>query len=411
MAQIEDLLLGRMDNVITLSGDFAQMMYNICNGSTSNMANINNAGGVHGWIIPDYDKCHLIGNSLRFVVCQIWYAVGDYATIPADAPKAKVSGMDTYFYIDTTYRGEFSCSVRDVNGVTVTLKSDGMKTNYKGVLIYEGGAFAGAQFDVAFFARNYFKRLPWLYGTMFTKIFFSPLLDNTPIYVFNGVAQQGESSQKDWLSGGIADQYTYILLSRQVVVMPWESEVSDADNRPMISVLVRYSTGASMVLSEQFFTPMTATDVADLNAMLGSNVIKFQPVCGGIAVRWINDLGGIDSYVFPLRNAKKRKAKTKGWIDVYSPDPYDVKDTLKIYDIEVGDTIKVGVDNMPREIYEALQYLAISPSIAMYFPNVSVPENRWQAVSVETCEVTENEESNSMHYEITFNLPKPNLQL
>jgi hypothetical protein len=88
-----------------------------------------------------------------------------------------------------------------------------------------------------------------------------------------------------------------------------------------------------------------------------------------------------------------------------------VKDTLKIYDIEVGDTIKVGVDNMPREIYEALQYLAISPSIAMYFPNVSVPENRWQAVSVETCEVTENEESNSMHYEITFNLPKPNLQL
>ena len=66
---------------------------------------------------------------------------------------------------------------------------------------------------------------------------------------------------------------------------------------------------------------------------------------------------------------------------------------------------------MPREIYEALQYLAISPSIAMYFPNVSVPANRWQAVSVEACEVTENEESNSMHYEITFNLPKPNLQL
>lgn len=406
-----DLQLGKMDSVITLTGDFALMMYNICYGNTSNMASINNAGGVHGWISPDYQKCHLIGNSLRFVVCQLWYAVGNHATIPADAPKAYVAGMDTYFYIDTTYRGEFSCSVKDVNDVTATLKSDGMKTNYKGVSIYEGNAFAGAQFDVAFFARNYFKRLPWLYDTMFTKIFVSPLYEHNPLYVFNGVAQQGESSQKDWLSGGIADQHTYKLLSRQVVVMPWESEVSGADNRPIISLLGRYSTGASMELSELFVTPMTATDVASLNTMLGSNVIKFQPVCGGIAVRWINDLGGIDSYVFPLRNAKKRKAKTKGWIDVYSPDPYDVKDTLKIYDIEVGDTIKVGVDNMPREIYEALQYLAISPSIAMYFPNVSVPANRWQAVSVEACEVTENKESNSMHYEITFNLPKPNLQL
>lgn len=406
-----DLQLGKMDSVITLTGDFALMMYNICYGNTSNMASINNAGGVHGWISPDYQKCHLIGNSLRFVVCQLWYAVGDHATIPADAPKAYVAGMDTYFYIDTTYRGEFSCSVKDVNDVTATLKSDGMKTNYKGVSIYEGNAFAGAQFDVAFFARNYFKRLPWLYATMFTKIFVSPLYEHNPLYVFNGVAQQGESSQKDWLSGGITDQHTYKLLSRQVVVMPWESEVSGADNRPIISLLGRYSTGASMELSELFVTPMTATDVASLNTMLGSNVIKFQPVCGGIAVRWINDLGGIDSYVFPLRNAKKRKAKTKGWINVYSPDPYDVKDTLKIYDIEVGDTIKVGVDNMPREIYEALQYLAISPSIAMYFPNVSVPANRWQAVSVEACEVTENKESNSMHYEITFNLPKPNLQL
>ena len=75
-----DLLLGRMDNVITLSGDFALMMYNMCYGNTSNMASINNAGGVHGWIAPDYEKCHLIGNSLRFVVCQIFVIVSSQDT-------------------------------------------------------------------------------------------------------------------------------------------------------------------------------------------------------------------------------------------------------------------------------------------------------------------------------------------
>lgn len=390
-----ELKLGTINDPIVLE-DVAVMMNNIVYGDTARMAQANAQGGVIGWVTPDYNKIHMAWNAIRYVAFQLLYEVGD-THAPADAPKAKVDGMNVYYFVNIDYTGSYGMTVEDESGNQYTLAADGMKAEYEGVQFLGGGkAWGGAQFDVAVFAQAVYKRITWLTDNSLTWIMVSPANPYVRLYVLNGVVQQGESSQKDWLTDGVR------LLTRQTRIQPWS-----ADEDPEVTLLT--VTGGVPSVGRQ--TVSDETDVADINTLLGENLLTWVPGCKGVALRWLNDQGGVDGYVFTPRSRRQRKAKTSGVVNLYSPDPYQVKDTVNVYDIEAEDLMVLGVKGLPREQYEVLRWLPLSRDIVIYRPEVSVPGNRWQSVTVEDYNVEDSVEQNAVDIEITIRMPKLNLQV
>lgn len=393
-----DLKIGTIDTPIAL-GDIALMMYQLSYGDTTRMAQINADGGVTGWVTPDYNKIHMAWNAVRFVAFQLLYEVGD-THAPADAPKAKVDGMEVYFFVNTNYSDEFTLYVEDADGEQYTLKADGMRTAYQGVSFGDSGKpYGGAQFDVAVFARGAFNRITYRGGNSVTSLQMNPAYPYTPLYLLNGVAQQGESSQKDWLTEGVR------LLTRQTRIQPWSE-----DDDPEVTLLrvVGVPTAGGTVEAQRVNVP-DAVALDAINVELGENLLTWAPGCNGVALRWMNGQGGVDGYVFTLKSKRQRKAKTSGVVNLYSPDPYQVKDTMNVYDIEAEDLMVLGVEGLPKEQYEVLRWLPLSRDIVIYRPEVSVPGNRWQSVTVEDYNVEDSVEQNAVNFEINIRMPKLNL--
>lgn len=390
-----DVRLGTIDTPIAL-GDVALQMYNLVYGDTARMEQANAQGGVIGWVTPDYGKIHMAWNAIRYVAFQLLYEVGD-THAPADAPKALVDGMQVYFFVNTKYTGEFSLTVEDAAGDGYTLTADGMKAEYEGVLFLGGGkAWGGAQFDVAVFARTAFRRITWLTDNSLTYLTVIPAYPYVRLYILNGVVQQGESSQKDWLTDGVR------LLTRQTILQPCGEAQAEVT---LLSV-----TDGVLAVSRQ--TVNDETDVTNINALLlGADVLTWAPGCKGVALRWLNDQGGVDGYVFTPKSRRQRKAKTSGVVNLYNPDPYQVKDTVSVYDVEAEDLMVLGVEGLPRQQYDVLRWLPLSRDIVIYRPEVSVPGNRWQSVTVEDYNVEDSVEQNAVDIDITIRMPKLNLQV
>lgn len=553
-----DVKLGTIDTPIAL-GNIALQMYNLVSGDTSRMEQANAQGGVIGWVTPDYDKIHMAWNAIRYVAFQLLYEVGD-THAPANAPKALVDGMQVYYFVNTEYTGEFSLTVEDAAGDGYTLTADGMKAEYEGVLFLDGGkAWGGAQFDVAVFARPAFKRITWLTENSLTFLTVSPAYPDVPLYILNGVVQQGESSKKDlrlhtaeslnitWAGAGAVvavedpritnrlgeineatltnyqhtdyidlsdyasknalitylnevrtnpqadlltglcfydagkvaisgvpfkgdaqeagteentvsvpanaafvrfsirnehvDQFTasveyyeseYVrLLTRQTILQPWGANANSEyggdfndDFGPEFNP--DFATQDIIAGGDPEVTIMTVTDgvpsvervlvhdiddLQDLNELLGEPLLSWMPECKGCALRWLNAQGGVDGFVFSPRSRVQRKAKTAGYVNLYNPDPYNVKDTVNVYDIDAEDLIILGVENLPKKQYEVLRWLPLSRDIVIYRPDVSVPGNRWQSVTVEDYNVEDSVDQNAVDFEITIRLPKLNLQV
>lgn len=426
MATLQHIVLGTIDTAIDISSVGSQMK--TIAASESDMTAQNAAGGVIGWVRPDYVKMHTAWNSLRFVAFQLKYAVTG-VTIPADAPKALVPDTSIYYFVNTEYTGEISMKVTDENGGQYSLVADCMRTPYHGVSFITGSALGGAQFDVAIFARNVFKRITYLEGNSVTYLIINHF-SSGKLWVFNGVVQQGESSQFNWRENGAK-----YLLTRQTIMQPWGANwnneyggdynsdfgpefVPDFSVQPVIAggdpevTIMTIGTGASAgVPTVQRVRVHDIDAMNTINTQLGANILTWQPECKGIAVRWLNDLGGVDAWIFTPRSRYQRKAKTSGYVNLYSPDPYNVKDTINVYDIEGEDLLVLGVDCLPRKQYEILKWLAVSRDVAVFMPAVSVPENRWQSVTIDDYKVEDSAVQNAVDFEITIRLPKLNLQV
>lgn len=388
----QDVIIGTLNVPVDLSEVGAQMAAIASTGTA--MTEQNAQGGVIGWVTPDYGKMHMAWNSARYVAFQMLYAVMG-VTIPEGAPKALVPGTGIYFFINTEYTGEVSMTVADAGGRQYTLVADCMATEYQGVTFIEGTGEGGAQFDVAIFARAAYKRITHLTDNTLTWLTISPV-SASRLWLINGVVQQGESSQKDWLTDGVR------LLTRQTRIQPCSE-----DEDPEVTLLT--VTGGIPSVGRQ--TVSDETDMADINTLLDENLLTWVPGCKGVALRWLNDQGGVDGYVFTPRSRHQRKAKTSGVVNQYNPDPYQVKDTVNVYDIEAEDLMVLGVEGLPREQYEVLRWLPLSRDIVIYRPEVSVPGNRWQSVTVEDYNVEDSVEQNAVDFEITIRMPKLNLQV
>lgn len=402
----------------------------------ADMTEQNAQGGVIGWVTPDYEKMHMAWNSARYVAFQMLYAVTG-VTIPQGAPKALVPGTQIYYFINTEYTGEVSMAVTDAGGRQYSLVADCMRTEYQGVTFTEGSGEGGAQFDVAIFARAAYKRITHLTDNTLTWLTISPV-SVSRLWLINGVVQQGESSEVDWLQNGVR------LLTRQTVLQPWGANAEGEyggdfnddfnDDFAMQEVIAGgdfnddfnddFATQEVIAGGDPEVTLLTVTegvpstervlvhdidDMQQLNDLLGEPLLSWMPKCRGFALRWLNAQGGVDGFVFTPRSRVQRKAKTSGYVNVYSPDPYNVKDTINVYEVQSEDILILGVDGLPKDMYNVLKWIPVSRDVAVYMPGVSVPENRWQSVTVEDYDVTDSDVQNAVDFEIKIKLPKLNM--
>ena len=387
----------------------------------ADMTEQNARGGVIGWVTPDYGKMYMAWNSARYVAFQMLYAVTG-VTIPQGAPKALVPGTQIYYFINTEYTGEVSMTVTDASGRQYSLVADCMRTEYQGVTFTEGSGEGGAQFDVALFARAAYKRITHLTDNTLTWLTISPV-SASRLWLINGVVQQGESSEVDWLQNGVR------LLTMQTVLQQWGANANGeyggdfngdfnddfnddfatqdiiADGDPEVTIM----TVTGGVPSVERVLVHDIDDMQELNELLGEPLLSWMPECKGIALRWLNAQGGVDGFVFTPRSRVQRKAKTSGYVNVYSPDPYNVKDTINVYEVQGEDILTLGVNGLPKELYNVLKWIPVSRDVAVFMPGVSVLENRWQSVTVEDYDVTDSYVQNAMDFEIKIRLPKLNM--
>ena len=419
MATIGYKKIGVMGSEIDLS-DLATYMATLINNDASNAQTQNDAGGVIGWIIPDPTKIHLAWNPVRVIAVQILYTTTNNPK-PAGAPygTATLSGGTTQeYYVNKNYRGDlnFMFYVNSLtNLITLQASAVGMEFN-SDVSFSQGSSYAGCEFNLASFVQSVYKPITYDTGYSLAKIIYQGS-DNENIWCLNGVAQQGENAELNWLTAN-----SHHLLTRQTLIQEWgvndggdfnQDYNDDYLNAPQSSepIVTLLNINENGVPSIQQKTISDIDDVQDVNTLLGENILDYMPNCKGVAVRWLNDLGGIDAWVFSLRDKRTRKAKTSGYADLYAPDPMQVKDTINVYAIDAEDTLTLGAEMLPEQVFDVLKWLPIAREVLVYMDNVSVKANRWQQVTIENYDVSESDQQGCIDFEITIRLPKLNLMV
>lgn len=418
--------IGVIGTAVDLSS-ISDFMATLINNNASLAQAQNDAGGVVGWIVPDKTKLHCAWNAIRVVAVQIFYNTAANPK-PTGAPYATAQlssgGVTTTidYYVSLTYTGnlEFNFYLNNVLSGMTSIQGSAMRMKASGVSFNTApnAIVSLVEFDVAPYVRNKFLPIGDNYGTSLVElIYLSPYVEG--VYCLNAVVQQGDSAILDWLTASSEH-----LLTQQTIMQEWgvsdggdfnDDFNNDFDNTPQsegsepVVTIMHVSSGS--VPSVEQVTIHDETDVESVNELLGYPALTWRPSCKGIALRWLNNFGGIDQFVFSLKDKRQRKTKTAGYADLYAPDPADVKNTLRVYDIEAADYLTLGAENVPKWVWHSLKWLATANEVLCYMPQVSIKANRWQQVTVESFDVSTSDDQDSLNVEITIKLPKLNLMV
>lgn len=119
-------------------------------------------------------------------------------------------------------------------------------------------------------------------------------------------------------------------------------------------------------------------------------------------VRWINQFGGVEQFMFSVRQTRKEKVKNSSLAEVDVDRIEDVQTNEVVYDITIENTIEVGaVGISTEEDWKILRRLPFSPEIAFW----NIERNRWVRLSVNKFDGEWNTDNGSHDITIEFNLP------
>lgn len=359
-------------------------------------------------------------NPFEVLVWRIYWAVGDYATIPANAITATINigGTNYTYYIDYTYTGKIPFGLNvgvdeyGSGGTLVSLMADAQNTAPAAHgSNYEGKYLKGyAVFDLSTYVRGEFAKLcdnTWVAGNgsvdatamVLCRVQVNMQVGNSGWFQFqNAVAQLQEVAEGEWT--GVE------LISRTKKLMLWGGTHQTAV--PEVTLLIWKDEQGNRIYEARRYGIELYGDVALVNSMLtnGDKIDLLGECVGGVCVKWVNDLGGVDCYVFPKTYRIQRKSKTKG---IYNPMQDDTQlshGNRRAYEIEESRVMHVGVDNVCNEDYKALLGLPYSAQIIYYDNDVQ----KWLECTVEDFDVTEKADINSKSFEIKLRLNDRNTQ-
>lgn len=123
-------------------------------------------------------------------------------------------------------------------------------------------------------------------------------------------------------------------------------------------------------------------------------------------VRWINDLGGVDYWMFGGRQVFEASVKSTSAYERYTPNVGEARSNRQAYGINTDNTVVVGAQGLPTNDYNVLKGLPFSPYIEWYNEDLG----KWIAVTVAKHDGERITRNNTHDIEITFALPAINTQ-
>ena len=349
-----------------------------------------------------------------------------------DSPKRAFIKASNHIYIcqGTAYEDDnFICSS---NGVVLYKTIDSFDTAY--LDIYKGDGTLGIKlcaesiggvtiYDASAVVRHWFAEhlsddiadiVPD--GALFVRFMVKGLGGVNSSYQFlavNAVAQIGEDSSLLALNAKALTKMPEITLYEGY---PLDYSVLSGTS-PFATPLGNTSAMSvcRIKIGDTAFSTLADTDDNDITSdssliyltkKMGVRVISKAVPSQPFYVRWINQLGGVDYYMFSTQQKLQATVKSSNAHTVYAPDMKNARTNTKVYSITTENKVTVGADNVNNDVFGVLSRLPFSPMIEWYNEELS----KWIALGVSKFDGEENTKSNTNNIEITFNLPNINTQ-
>lgn len=229
----------------------------------------------------------------------------------------------------------------------------------------------------------------------------------------NGVAQIGENSDRTAAVGKVLTCYDrlvlydgypldFSVLSDEPISTPLGDTASSSISRVRVNgseVVLDSETSGVAVLDESGL-PILVLPSFDIPVF--ARCVPEQP----FYVRWINQLGGVDYFMFALHQEFQPKVKSSTIYEVYVENTAAARTNAKACAISTENTVVVGAEGVPEREYGVLGRLPFAPTIEWYNETLG----KWVAVTVAKFDGKRHSDAPCADIEITFNLPTINTQ-
>lgn len=151
------------------------------------------------------------------------------------------------------------------------------------------------------------------------------------------------------------------------------------------------------------------TDENETIALMPELDIPVFPHCAPESpfyVRWINQLGGVDYFMFCKQQKHAPQVKSVSTFAPYVANPYDAGTNVKAYAMQTENTIVVGTEGLNTQDFESLRWLGFARHIEYYSEKLK----KWLLLSVAKFDGSFNTKNATHSVEVTFNLPSINTQ-
>ena len=330
--------------------------------SSNKMIAINMAGGVKCWSIPrplDHEiHYHNSGSPIIFKSSCIFFAVGNWATIPTDAPETftfTLGGTTYKAYVSPDSTGEVELPLYKEGETTpaVTLKADEMK----GVATFNVSGVINAWYQ----PRPQNTIIPIIEAVDVALRFrVKGLMDSgyTEFLCVRGINDYGTTND------GVRVMSCNVLTKTREFITP-----------PDLEHTLTCVMGEDMTYSDplEFSFTMQRGHVYHVRVgyvdveWINENLMRYmdgqisQKSCSyqsPYAVQWINDKGGYEEFVFAGRQKITDKAKDNSFKQNYNDYEHTDKVQFEPYGKEHTKEIQLGVEGVTQEVFAILQTMA-----------------------------------------------------
>jgi hypothetical protein len=333
--------------------------------SSNNMVAINAAGGVKCWSIPrplddDDDVCyHNSGSPIIFKSRCIFFAVGNWATIPTDAQTFTfiLDGTIYKAYLSPDSTGEVELPLYKEGETTpaVTLKADEMK----GVATFNVSGVINAWYQPR---PQYTAALTEEAVDVALRFRVKGIMDSgyTEFLCVRGINDFGATNQ-----GVTVKNCDVLTKTREFMTAPNLMHTLTC----VVGKDMTYGPPSTPYFDMQrghvYHVHVDWVDVEWINENLmqdtdGQISQKSCSYQSPYALQWINDKGGYEEFVFAGRQKITDKAKDNSFKQNYND--YERTDMVQFepYGLEHTKEIQLGVEGVTQEVFAILQTMATS---------------------------------------------------
>ena len=241
------------------------------------------------------------------------------------------------------------------------------------------------------------------------------IVGNLTFLAINGVAQVGESAARQGDVSRVLTRFSRLNLYEgypldySVLVGSQGIASARGDLLPLAVSRVRVDDSVMELLTEAATETSVLDEVSNPITLLPALDIPVFGHCRPASpfyVRWINQLGGLDYFMFG--KTQTRKEQVKG-VSVYAPyvaDPEIARTNSRPYAMTTENTITVGVEGLNDTDFASVKALAFARKVE----HLDEEKGKWIALTVSESEGSFKTDKATHSVEITFALPTINTQ-